>query len=79
MIKAAQHIALNVMDMDKIVPFYEDILGLKKISDIEMEGDFLDTVQGKKNMKYRIVKHVSPDKFMNEILQILNNNEKTQT
>ena len=79
MVKATHHIALNVIDMDKVVPFYENILGLKKISDIEMEGDFLDTVQGKKNMKYRIVKLVSPENFMIEILQSLNHNEKPQT
>lgn len=79
MVKATQHIALNVIDMDKVVPFYEEVLGLKKIADLEMDGHFLDTVQGKKNMKYRIVKLVSPENFMIEILQSLNHQEKPQT
>lgn len=78
MVKATAHIALNVTDMDKVVPFYEKILGLKKIDDFEMTGHFLDTVQGKENMRYRIVKLVSPENFMIEILQSLNHEEKPQ-
>ena len=79
MIKSTQHIALNVIDMAKVLPFYENVLGLKKVSDTEMTGDFLDTVQGKKNIRYRIVKLVSPENFMMEILQNLNHDEKPQT
>ncbi|GHV24567.1 hypothetical protein AGMMS4952_00420 [Spirochaetia bacterium] len=69
MIKAADHIGVCVYDMDKLIPFYQDILGLEKTADFEMTGKFLDTVQGKSDMDYRIVKFVSPEGFMFEFLQ----------
>lgn len=79
MVTATQHIALNVVDMDKVVPFYEKVLGLKKTADFEMDGLFLDTVQGCENMRYRIVKLVSPEGFVIEILQSMNHQEAPQT
>jgi catechol 2,3-dioxygenase-like lactoylglutathione lyase family enzyme len=66
------HVAINVVDAERSIPFWRDVLGLKQIADVEMEGNFLDTVQGKQNMRYRIVKFVSPEGFMLEVLESLN-------
>jgi catechol 2,3-dioxygenase-like lactoylglutathione lyase family enzyme len=69
MIQAADHIGICVYDLDRCIPFYRDVLGLKQVADFEMTGKFLDMVQGKSNMDYRIVKFVSPEGFMFELLQ----------
>ena len=71
-IKATNHIGLNVTDMEACIRFYGGLLGLRKISDEMMTGKFLDTVQGKPNMKYRIVKVASPEGFFIELLQDFN-------
>lgn len=69
MIVKTDHIAINVTDMEKCIPFWRDILGLKQTTDFTMKGEFLDTVQARKNMEYRIVKFVSPEGFMLELLE----------
>lgn len=66
------HVAINVVDAERAIPFWRDIMGLKLIADFEMEGNFLDTVQGKQDMRYRIVKFVSPENFMLEVLESKN-------
>ena len=69
MIQKTHHIGINVVDINKCIPFYRDILGLDKTDDFEMQGDFLDTVQGKGGMDYRIVRFMSPEGFQVELLQ----------
>lgn len=64
--------------MEKCAAFYEEVLGLQKVYDDEMEGKFLDTVQGRDDMHYRIVKYVSPEGFMIELLQDFNHEVKPQ-
>ena len=50
--------------MEQCIPFYEGVLGLKRVYDDEMTGHFLDTVQGRENLHYRIVKFASPEGFI---------------
>lgn len=69
MILKTVHVAINVTDMEKCIPFWRDILGLEQTDDFYMKGTFLDTVQDKTEMEYRIVKFVSPDGFMLELLE----------
>jgi len=69
MIKGTHHIGFCVTDMEHCITFYEEILGLKKVADFEMKGKFLDTVQGKDGIDYRIVKFESPEGFILEFLQ----------
>ena len=71
MIRATNHIGICVSDMEQCIPFYEGVLGLKRVYDDEMTGHFLDTVQGRENMHYRIVKFASPEGFIVELLQTL--------
>lgn len=69
------HVAINVENMEVCIPFWEDVMGMRFLSDTIMYGSFLDTVQGKNNMKYRIVKFASPEGFVLEILESLNHKE----
>ena len=69
MILKTDHVAINVTDMEKCIPFWRDVLGLKQTHDFYMTGNFLDTVQDKTDMEYRIVKFVSPEGFMLELLE----------
>lgn len=69
MILKTDHVAINVTDVEKCIPFWRDVLGLKQTHDFFMTGEFLDTVQNKTEMEYRIVKFVSPDGFMLELLE----------
>ena len=69
MVKEMHHIGLCVTCMERMMPFYEEILDLKKIEDFTMEGEFLDTVQGKPGMDYRIVKFQSSEGMIIELLE----------
>lgn len=68
-IKGTHHLGLCVTGMDRMVSFYEELPGLKKTDDFTMCGKFLDTVQGKTGMDYRIVKFCSPDGTIIELLE----------
>jgi catechol 2,3-dioxygenase-like lactoylglutathione lyase family enzyme len=69
MIKRTDHVAINVTDVEKCIPFWRDVLGLEQMHDFMMDGEFLDTVQAKTQMNYRIVKFKSPEGFMLELLE----------
>ena len=69
MITKTHHIGVNVTDMEAIIHFYGHILGLSMTGDTTMQGTFLDTVQGKSDMDYRIVKFSTPDGIFAEFLQ----------
>ena len=69
MIKRVDHVAINVTNMEICIPFWRDVLGLEQTHDYVMAGNFLDTVQAKKGMEYRIVKFVSPEGFVIELLE----------
>lgn len=69
MLKRAHHIGLCVIDIDTCISFWKDILGLKQTADFNMKEEFLDFVQGKEDMDYRIVKFETPEGFMIELLQ----------
>jgi catechol 2,3-dioxygenase-like lactoylglutathione lyase family enzyme len=68
MIKKSHHIGFVVTDMDQCILFWRDLLGLKQTADFTMNGSFLDTVQGKEGMDYRIVKFETKDGFVIELL-----------
>lgn len=48
------HVGLTVSDLDKSIIFYRDILGLKFIGEILMEGEETDTLFQRKNCKARV-------------------------
>lgn len=69
MVKEMHHIGLCVTKMEEMMKFYEGFLGLKKVSDFTMQGEFLDTVQGKPQMDYWIVKYETVNGIVIELLQ----------
>lgn len=54
MIGQIYHVGLTVSDMDKSIAFYRDILGLKFIGEILMEGKETDTLFQRKNCRARV-------------------------
>ncbi len=54
MISNILHVGLTVSDLDKSIKFYRDILGLKFIGEIFMEGKETDILFARENCKARI-------------------------
>ncbi len=79
MVKEMHHIGLCVTNMEEMTKFYEGVLGLKKVTDITMKGKFLDTVQGKSQMDYWIVKYETINGIIIELLQDRGHEVKPQT
>ena len=48
------HVGLTVSDMERSVSFYRDILGLKYLGEILMEGSETDAMFGRKNSRARV-------------------------
>jgi glyoxylase I family protein len=55
MLGAVAHIGITVRDMEGAVRFYRDILGLKVLGDVAIEGDEADTITREKGVKLRAV------------------------
>lgn len=79
MVKEMHHIGLCVTNMEEMMKFYGECLGLKKVSDFTMKGKFLDTVQGKSQMDYWIVKYETINGIVIELLQDRGHEVEPQT
>lgn len=79
MVQEMHHIGLCVTKMEEMMKFYEEFLGLKKVSDFTMQGKFLDTVQGKPQMDYWIVKYETKNGIVIELLQDRGHEVEPQT
>jgi catechol 2,3-dioxygenase-like lactoylglutathione lyase family enzyme len=55
MLGAVAHVGITVRDMEKSVRFYRDLLGLKVIGDITVEGENISTVTQVEGAKLRAV------------------------
>ena len=56
MIKDVRHMGIVVSDMEKSLKFYRDLLGLKVKSLVDEEGEFLDNMLARKNVKNKVAK-----------------------
>ena len=63
-----RHFGINVENMDRALEFYRDLLGLKVQKDQIEEGEFIETILGKKYLKFRTVKMGDED-VMIELVQ----------
>lgn len=54
MIQEMMHIGVTVKDLDRSVAFYRDVLGLRYIGEIFMEGEGTDRLFQRKNCKARV-------------------------
>ena len=68
MLKAMRHVGIVVKDMDGMLAFYRDVLGLKTQIDFRERGEFIDTVQKLSGVDVWMVKLALPDGSLIELL-----------
>ena len=68
MLKATRHVGIVVKDMEKMLAFYRDFLGLAVQIDFCEKGAFIDTVQDLDGVNLRMVKLALPDGSLIELL-----------
>ena len=54
--KAIRHTGIVITNLEKSLPFYRDVLGLKIQRDVMEQGEFIDRISGLKNVKVRTIK-----------------------
>ena len=54
MLGAVAHIGITVRDMNESLRFYRDLLGLKVLGDLMVEGDEADTLTREHGVKLRV-------------------------
>lgn len=64
-----RHIGLTVVDIDRSLKFYRDLLGFEIIKDMEESGKHIDNFSGVKNIKVRTVKMKNGGEGLIELLQ----------
>jgi catechol 2,3-dioxygenase-like lactoylglutathione lyase family enzyme len=75
-VKNIRHCGIVVSDMEKSVRFYCDLLGLKIVKDYTDKGEYINTVLGIQNVDLRMVKCVTEDDGMIELLEYLTPKKK---
>jgi len=55
------HIAVTVSSLERSLPFYTDVLGLKEVERHLLEGDTISTMAGKSDVVMQVVRLASPD------------------
>ena len=68
MLKGMRHVGIVVRDLDAMLGFYRDVLGLDLKADFREAGDFIDTVQGLSGVNVRMVKLAMCDGTLVELL-----------
>jgi catechol 2,3-dioxygenase-like lactoylglutathione lyase family enzyme len=77
MVLNTRHTGFVVLDLDRFINFYLG-LGLKLISRMVEEGDYIDNLVGLKNVKLEWAKLALPDGSLIELLQYHTHNELIQ-
>ena len=75
MIKEIMHVGLTVSDIEKSIEFYRDVLGLKYIGMLTMEGKETDVLFGRPNSKAKVAYLNGSDEIMAppvELIQFTN-------
>jgi catechol 2,3-dioxygenase-like lactoylglutathione lyase family enzyme len=67
-IKNIRHTGIVVTDMEKSLQFYRDLMGLKPVIDFTEKGEFIDTISNTKGIDLRMVKLMTEDGGMIELL-----------
>ena len=55
------HVAVTVSDMERSLKFYCDLLGLKRESEHDLEGEVISRMAGKDKVRMRVVRLVCPE------------------
>jgi len=64
-----RHVGITVMDIDRSLVFYRDLLGFEVYKDMEESGDYIDRFSAINNIKVRTVKMKATDGSLIELLQ----------
>ena len=67
-VKNIRHTGIVVSDMDRSLKFYRDLMGLEPVIDFTEESEYIDTISGLNGVKLRMVKLVTEDGGMIELL-----------
>jgi catechol 2,3-dioxygenase-like lactoylglutathione lyase family enzyme len=68
MLLNTRHAGIVVHDLEGMLRFWRDVMGLQVVLDFREEGSFIDTVQGLQSVRLRMVKLRAPDGSMIELL-----------
>jgi catechol 2,3-dioxygenase-like lactoylglutathione lyase family enzyme len=63
-----RHAGIVVHDMERMLHFWRDVMGLQVVIDFREEGSYIDTVQALSGVRLRMVKLRAPDGSMIELL-----------
>lgn len=69
--KNIRHTGIVVADMERSLKFYRDLFGLKTVIDFTEEGNYIDTLSALAGVRLRMVKLVTEDGGMIELLHYL--------
>jgi catechol 2,3-dioxygenase-like lactoylglutathione lyase family enzyme len=69
MLLNTRHAGIVVHDMERMLLFWRDVMGLQVVVDFREEGQFIDTVQGLSGVRLHMIKLRAPDGSMIELLQ----------
>ena len=64
-----RHVGITVVDIERSLTFYRDLLGFKIHRDMEESGNYIDNFSGIKDIKVRTCKMTASDGSMIELLQ----------
>ena len=68
MLLNTRHAGIVVHDLERMLRFWRDVMGLQVVIDFREEGRFIDTVQGLSGVRLRMIKLRAPDGSMIELL-----------
>ncbi len=63
-----RHVGIVVHDLERMLRFWRDVMGLQVTLDCREEGQFIDTVQGLSGVRLRMIKLRAPDGSLIELL-----------
>ena len=69
MIKDIRHTGIVVIDLERSLYFYRDLLGFQIIKQMKEAGDYIDNISSLRNVKVTTVKMSSPSGQMIELLK----------
>jgi glyoxylase I family protein len=69
MLLNTRHAGIVVHDLERMLHFWRDVMGLQVVIDFWEEGDFIDTVQGLSGVRLHMIKLRAPDGSMIELLK----------
>ncbi|HOJ31684.1 MAG TPA: VOC family protein [bacterium] len=69
MVKGIRHTGIVIRDIKKMCHFYQNILGMEKVFETTEQGNYIDNVIGRSNVKLHIIKLIAQDKSMIELIE----------